>query len=84
MKNPMSYQRMLEIIEGNIALFQDNREFQEQINDLMSKISSPADRIKSLSILLGSNLNKLSARIARYQALQRQGLSRGPKGPSKV
>lgn len=73
---------MLEIIEGNIALFQTNREYQEQISDLMSKIRNPADRIKSLSILLGSNFNKLSAQIARYQELLRQGLNQDPRDRS--
>jgi uncharacterized protein HemX len=83
MTNQSAYQRMLQIIDENRTEFQNHREYQDQINELLSKISSPADRIKSLAILLESNFKKITALIARYkelhQFISRHGCGQGPR-----
>lgn len=87
-RNRSVYQRMLQLIDKNRTIFQNNREYQKYINDLMSKISSPADRIKSLTILLESNFKKLSELTATYielhQCINRHGCGQVPRDFQEV
>ena len=63
---------MLDTIRANHAVFQKHREYQKQINAILGKISTPADRIEALTILLGANLNELSALLDRLAQLQQR------------
>ena len=60
MANPSSaHQRLLDIIEAHRDVLDRKSEYQEQINDLLGKMNAPADRMQSLFILMGANLNKM-------------------------
>lgn len=72
MSNPsLALQRMLAIIDANHHVLEKNRGAHKQIRDLLGKITTPADRIQSLSIMLEANLIKLSDELNRYAQLER-------------
>ena len=69
MANPSSrQQRLLDIIDANRDVLENNREYQDQISDLLGKINTPDDRLQSLFILIGANLSKL---LTELNSLQR-------------